>query len=143
MHHLPFKVGTSTNLNIRGIIADRNIKKGELIEKCPLILSEIKTEERYLKKTVLWKYYYEFNNKYHALVLGFGSLINHSYTPNALYHFDFKNKYIVYKSLTDIKEGEEICVNYNFIPTSQEKLPEELMDYNKHLKVGVKNAKVH
>ncbi len=35
---------------------------------------------------VLAKYFYMWNKKEMAISLGFGSLYNHSYTPNADYH---------------------------------------------------------
>ncbi len=134
MIHLPFKVGVSKELKIRGIIATKDIKKGGLIESCPLILVDIRKEEEFLKQTVLWKYYYEYNSKYHCIVLGYCSLTNHSYTPNAKYSYDFKNIRLVYRALTDIKSGDEILVNYNFFPNDKKELSPELTDFNKHYK---------
>ncbi len=133
MINLPFKLGLSPTLKIRGIIATQNIKRGEIIEKCPVIFVNRKNEEAALKQTVLWKYYYDWNKKFHCIVLGYGSLINHSYTPNARYVFDYKNKSLIYKAYKNIKPNEEITVNYNFFPTSQDPLEPFLLDYNHHV----------
>jgi uncharacterized protein len=129
--HLPFYVGISPTLKIRGIISNRDIKKGEIIENCPVVLVDM-CEEPALQKTVLWKYYYEWDDKYHCIVLGYGSLINHSYTPNARYIHDFKKQIMVYKAIKNINKGEEITVNYNYFPKSQDPLDPNLLDFNKH-----------
>ncbi len=125
-------VGKSPILKIRGIIANRDFKNGEVIEKCPVILVP-KTQENALKQTVLWKYYYEWSHKFHCIVLGYGSLINHSYTPNTRYVFDYRNTLLVYKAIKTIKIGEEILVNYNFEPHSKTPLTPDLLDFNKHV----------
>ena len=134
MINLPFKVGISKELKIRGLIAARYIKKNEIIESCPLILIDIASEGKHLEQTTLHKYYYEYNSKYDCIVLGYGGLINHSYTPNTKYTYDFKNKRIVYRALKDIKDGEEIVVNYNFVPDDKNAVPPELVDFNSHYK---------
>lgn len=131
MIHLPFSIGISPTLHIRGLIATERIKKNAIIERCPVILVPMQ-EEPFLKQTVLWKYYYEWNKQNHVIVLGYGSLINHSYTPNARYSFHYKDTELVFKALQDIAVGEEITVNYNYHPNNQEPLKEELLDYNKH-----------
>jgi uncharacterized protein len=128
---LPYILGISPTLKIRGILASRDIKKGEILEKCPIILIPLE-EFPYLSKTALNKYYYDWNQTHCCIVLGYGSLINHSYNPTAMYVFDYKNKFLVYKSIKDINKGEEITVNYNFDPSSKAKLGEELLDFNKH-----------
>lgn len=129
---LSFHVGLSPTLHIRGIIADKNIGQDEIIERCPVILIPVRTEEQFLEKTVLWKYYFEWNADNHCLLLGYGSLINHSYTPNARYTHDFRNKVMVFRAIKPIRSGEEITVNYNYFPDSQNPLEEHLLDFNKH-----------
>lgn len=124
-------------MHIRGIIATEKIKTGAIIERCPVILVPIQ-EEKNLNKTVLWRYYYEWNQKYHAITLGYGGLINHSYAPNAKYTYDYKNYFLVYRAIKDIQIGEEIFVNYNHDPDSKEKLEKELLDFNAHYKYPAK-----
>ncbi len=129
--NLPFSVGISPTLHIRGLIAGRIIKKNETIERCPIILID-KKEEPHLKQTTLWRYYYEWNNTRHCIVLGYASLINHSYKPNAIYSFDYKNKNLIFKAIKNIKSGEEILVNYNQDPDSKAPLETILTDFNSH-----------
>lgn len=100
----------------RGVIATKNIKKGEVIERAPVIVIPSK-EWKHIKKTILndWNYYWKRNGDF-AIVLGHGSLYNHSFTPNAYYKPDFKNNAMVYIALKNIKINEEILINYNGDP---------------------------
>ena len=101
----------------RGIFATRDIQKGELIHEAPVIISP-KDQYKYLKKTVLMEYVFWWGEDYTdcALALGYGSLFNHSFTPNALYKLILINKTIDFFAHTEIKAGEEILVNYNYDP---------------------------
>jgi hypothetical protein len=119
--NLPIKIGISPTLKIRCLFAAKELKKGEVIERCPVILVDIK-DEPHLEATALKNYYFEWNSKYNAVALGYGSLYNHSYEANANFSLDFKNKQIVFKAVKDIKEGEEIFINYNGEPLSTKKL---------------------
>lgn len=110
--HIPVTIGISPTLGIRGVLAARDLRKGELIEKCPLILIPV-GQEATLKQTTLGSYHYEWNNHHHALVLGYAGLCNHSYTPNVTFHIDYRNRSLNYRTLTRIKQGDELTVNYN------------------------------
>ncbi|MEO2076272.1 MAG: SET domain-containing protein [Bacillus sp. (in: firmicutes)] len=101
----------------RGIFATRDIPKGELIHVAPVIISP-KSEYKHLKKTILMDYVFWWGEDC-AVALGYGSLFNHSYTPNALYKLRHKNKTIDFVAYKDIKAGEEIMVNYNGDPEDQ------------------------
>ena len=70
----------------KGIFATRDIKTGELIEVSPVLVS-CKDEWKYLKKTILFNYCFTWGEDYEqiAIALGYGSLFNHSYTPNATF----------------------------------------------------------
>lgn len=105
----------------RGIFATRKIKKGELIHEAPVIISP-KEEYQYLKKTILVEYAFWWGEDLEecALALGYGSLFNHSYTPNALYKLNLKNKTIDIYAYRDIKSGDEILINYNGDPEDDE-----------------------
>lgn len=95
----------------RGIFAIRDIKKDELIESSPIVLSP-KSEWKYLEKTKLFYYCFHWGRDT-AIALGFGSLFNHSYTPNATFYNNEDQLTIDFYALTDIKAGEEITINYN------------------------------
>lgn len=107
----------------RGIFATRDIKKGKLIHQAPIIISP-KEEFEYIEKTVLANYVFCWGEKYEdcAIALGFGSLFNHSYTPNAKYKFKRKKETIDFYAHTDIKAGEEILINYNGNPDDKSPL---------------------
>ena len=53
-----------------------------------------------------------------GLQLGYGSLYNHSYEPNARYD-DRAPATKVFTALRDIRAGEEITVNYGGEPDSE------------------------
>ncbi|MBX4205082.1 MAG: SET domain-containing protein [Candidatus Doudnabacteria bacterium] len=97
----------------RGVFAAQNIKKGEVIEICPVIAIP-KKQSKLIRKTILDNYVFDWGVRNQpAMVLGFGSLYNHSYKPNAEHDEQVKQKVMVFKALRDIKKGEEITHNYN------------------------------
>lgn len=51
--------------------------------------------------------------KTQAVILGLGSLFNHStHLQNVGWIRDVQNKIITYRTLRDIKHGEELCISY-------------------------------
>lgn len=100
----------------RGIFAVRNIKKGEVIEICPVLTFSPK-EREHLEKTQLGHYIYPWRSTRGAcLVLGYGSIYNHSFSPNADWKQNFKTQSMVFRAIKPIKKGQEITVNYNSEP---------------------------
>ena len=62
-----------------------------------------------------------------AVALGYGSLYNHSYTPNAHYvDVDQCRKRFV--ALRDIEAGEEITINYNAVPDDRSDVGFEVLE---------------
>ena len=99
-----------------GLFANRAIATGEIIESCPL-LPLTPTERKHSEKTILNHYIYPWRSTRSAcVVFGYGSIFNHSYTPNADWKQDFRSIRMVYKAIRDIKKGEEITINYNGEP---------------------------
>ncbi len=100
----------------RGVFAAKSFKKGELVETCPVIGLSTK-ERKHLEKTQLGHYIYPWKSTRGAsLVLGFGSLYNHSFSPNADWKQNFKTQSMVFRAIKPIKKGKEITVNYNSEP---------------------------
>ena len=127
---LPIRVGISPTLNIRGLLADRFIPKGTVIEECPIILSPV-ADDKLIDKTVLGKFYFEWNDDYDCFVLGYGALMNHSDTPNARFEYGYETKTMSFVAEEDIAKGQEITINYQQ-GTTQPMHPEHL-DYNKNI----------
>lgn len=100
----------------RGVFATRDFKEGEVIEKAPII--NLDSEERKsCEKTILNYYIYPWRStRTGSVVLGYGSIYNHSFTPNADWKQNFKEKVMTYRALKPIKKGDEILVNYNGEP---------------------------
>lgn len=97
----------------RGVFATEFIKNDEIIENSPIIMLD--GEAKHLKDSQLYNYYFVSEDKESvAIALGFGSLYNHSYSPNATYIKDFDNQIIIFKAIKDIRPDEEITVNYNY-----------------------------
>lgn len=97
----------------RGVFALQNIKNGEIIECCPIIaIPEADTE--YLGQSILVTYFFYFGSKKErsGIALGFGSIYNHSYRPNAKFKIREKEKLIDFIALKNITKGEEITFNY-------------------------------
>lgn len=98
----------------RGVFASQDIQAGEVIEICP-VLEFSKSEVQLLKQTLLINYYFQWGKGLEtvAVCLGFGSLYNHSYEPNATYMKHWEEATIHFNAIKDIKRDEEITVNYN------------------------------
>ena len=106
----------------RGLFSTRTIKKGELIEISPVLISH-ENEWKHLKKTILFNYCFTWGDNYEhtAIALGYGSLFNHSYTPNAMFTYNIDNLSIDFYAIADIDTGQEITINYN--EDSEDKSP--------------------
>ncbi|MDP2598807.1 MAG: SET domain-containing protein [Candidatus Liptonbacteria bacterium] len=97
----------------RGVFTARRIKKGAILEISPVIV--LSTEDcSHVRKTVLdlYRFAWRGNRKQSAIALGFGSLFNHSYQPNAICKRGLRGKKIFFLALRDISAGEEITINY-------------------------------
>lgn len=98
----------------RGVFAARRIRAGEVIEEAPVIVVPA-SDVPALKRTALFDYYFLWGEASGeaAVCLGYGSLYNHSATPNAEYVRLFERQAIRFKALRAIEEGEEILTNYH------------------------------
>ena len=99
----------------RGVFAIKNIRAGELIEESPVL--KFPELDLYSRKGTLQlaNYVFAWSAGTVGLALGFGSIYNHSYSPNAFYKDTRDSKR--YIALTDIAAGEEITINYNGDPS--------------------------
>ena len=95
----------------RGVFARKAIEEGTIIEKVPMLV--VPDDE--LVGTKLADYAFFWGKKTVALAMGYGSIYNHSFEPNAEYQ-DTGRQTKTFIALRDIKKGEEITVNYNGDP---------------------------
>ena len=109
----------------RGVFARRPIRKGEVIETCPVLV--LPAEALGDRASLLWNYGFDWGQGKVALALGYGSLYNHSYRPNARYD-DVGPQAKSFTALRDIAPGEEITVNYNGKPGSRAKVWFEVVE---------------
>ena len=101
-----------------GVFADRPFGVGETIEVAYVIIIP-RDESRLLATTSLDSYIFQWGGGCTAVALGLGSLYNHSYTPNAQYHQDTRNRQLEFTAISPISAGEEITINYNGNPESR------------------------
>ena len=95
----------------QGVFAVTDIKKGELIERCPYIViddDDLQDENRlndYLFTSP------DVSTDY-LVVMGYGMMYNHSDDANAEWEIDSDNRFVRFSAARDIKKGEEIFQNY-------------------------------
>lgn len=90
----------------RGVFARAAIAKGETIELCPVLgLAEDDAGG------VLNDYVVDDGDGGQVLMLGYGSLYNHSDDPNAEYVLEADDAY-AFLATRDIAAGEEITITY-------------------------------
>lgn len=126
---LPFYVGKSPTLAIRGLIATEKILNGQIIERCPAIIFPKNPD--IIEQTIFDHYVFDWDDSHEALALGYGSLCNHSYERNVEVDFDYENKLIIFSALRDIKIGEELLINYN--DDSEEEIDPGYLEFDKEL----------
>lgn len=99
----------------RGVFARAFIPEGTVIERAPvLVIPAVEIDENPYD-TIITRYCFQWGHKTVAVALGYGSLYNHSYQPNAYYR-DRRNRVKEFIALRDIEPGEEITINYNGSP---------------------------
>jgi len=107
----------------RGMFAARKFMKGELIERAPVIAIDAKKWPS-AAKTILSDYAFDWgeNDEHAAISLGYISIYNHSYSPNAQLEQMEDELMMDIIAIKDIEAGEQIMVNYNGEPTNQDPL---------------------
>jgi len=115
--HNRFNIRVSRCRYGRGVFAGQDFQKGELIEVCPMLIVDD------YSATMAWvagqsdfeRYFFDFDGVF-GIALGYGSLYNHSKTPNALYIDNSKgNELIIYAS-KNIKKGYQVFIDYGYEP---------------------------
>ena len=106
----------------RGVIADEPIRKGELVERSPVLVIP-PTDRAATDGTIVFTYVFMWEHdtveedlyKHEgrsAIALGFTSLLNHSYTPNCDFIRHIDDLVIDLVAARDIEAGEELTIDY-------------------------------
>lgn len=98
----------------RGVFATVDIPANTFVEIAPVIVMN-DDDRKLLDKTLMHDYIFEWGDdkKQCCMALGYIPIYNHSYNSNCEYEMDFDDEIMRIKTITDVKENEELTVNYN------------------------------
>lgn len=102
------RVAESSPAAGRGVFATRRFDVGDEIERCPMLIAEEGNEEEL--EAGATGYVFGWGDGQTALALGYGSLYNHSYDPNAT-TLETKDELVI-TATRKIRSGDEIFINY-------------------------------
>jgi len=107
----------------RGILARRKIAQGETIERAPVIVIP-ENQWSDVENSILCEYAFDWgeHDEQAAIALGYVSIYNHSYTPNAMLEQLPDELMMEIVALKDIEADEEITINYNGDPENRDPL---------------------
>lgn len=113
MQQIPGLYILNTEKKGRGVFTAGDIFEGSTIEVCPLIIIP-EEQVQAIHETALHDYYFRWGKegKEAAILLGFGSLYNHSNEPNARAILLESDNEILIESMRTINSGEEITIDY-------------------------------
>jgi SET domain-containing protein len=89
-----------------GVFANQTFQADEVIEECYALTSQEKQTAAH------FDYYYFIVDAQDLLLLGNGSIYNHSDHPNAVFEFDPNTRTMFFRATTTIRSGEEIFISY-------------------------------
>ena len=113
MLHVPGLYIADSEGKGRGVFTARELSKGDVIEFCPLVLIP-KKEQNCIHQSILHNYYF-LSPPPHSkmcIVLGYGSIYNHAFQPNADIVFDLPNLHLEIHCISAIEPGDEILIDY-------------------------------
>ena len=99
----------------RGVFAGRAFRKGEVIEVCPVVPLP-RSQSKKCEDDALDLYVFEWPRRGFpaAVVLGYGSLYNHSVDANATFTPRPVADVMVFRAARAIEPGEQIFVDYEW-----------------------------
>ena len=123
---------TTTSIRVKqvpgkglGVFAVCDIAAEELIERCPVLV--MSKSEVWQADSLLSRYVFSWGKGKVALALGYGSLYNHSFCPNAYYQ-DRGRRCKQFRALRDIAAGEEVTINYNGLDDAESPVGFEVIE---------------
>ena len=100
----------------RGVFANRDFEKGEVVERCPVLLMPIPLQqlpEEVKSLLFSWRRLAGTPQIRHALALGFGSMYNHDNPANMRYEAERYNQVLTFITVRRVAKDEELTINYN------------------------------
>ena len=96
----------------RGVFAACSFSPGEVVEICPVVLLDLKTQPfpRQIRRLV-----YNWSKTQVALALGYGSLYNHHDQPNLTFKRNTTNQTITFSARRQIQPGAQLTISYDFL----------------------------
>lgn len=94
----------------RGVFTSVTREKEEIIEKACVIEMNVKEIEKCMLKDYI--FLNPFQSKNCFIVLGYGSLYNHSDEPNVHYYYDKALGMMIFEAIRKIEEHEELYICY-------------------------------
>lgn len=101
-----------------GVFAKVRIPADTEIERVPVLVLPQAQLAHLQNGGILGDYAFTWSATEAAIALGYGSLYNHAYEPNAIY-VDRAPRLKIFLALRDIQAHEEITINYNGEPDSR------------------------
>ncbi|MDX1478432.1 MAG: SET domain-containing protein-lysine N-methyltransferase [Saprospiraceae bacterium] len=111
LQHVPGLYFAPSEIHGRGVFCASDLHDGDVIEICPVVVLD-KGDATWLQTSRLFEYYFIWASGKPAITLGFGSLYNHSETPNADFIPDYGADAIVFIAQSNIPAGHEITIDY-------------------------------
>ncbi|KAF2272714.1 protein methyltransferase [Westerdykella ornata] len=136
LHRCPNLVIKSDTPKGRGVFASAPIPAKTIIDVCPVLVLGLEENKEHIEKSSLYHYTYNWpipisspspsssspspsgphspkTETHQALILGLGSMFNHStHSQNVVWERDIVRQIVTYRALRDIAEGEELCISY-------------------------------
>ena len=98
-----------SSIHGRGVFTVGPLSRGSIVEACPALVLSV---DDIRDNGTLSFYVYDWGDERVALALGYGSLYNHSESPNAYAEIDHVRNMIIIKALRRIEADEEVTLNY-------------------------------
>lgn len=113
MMHIPHLYIADTGTMGRGVYTAAELSPGDFIESCPIIKLPT-AQNNLIDQTIVYDYYFAWKEDgyFGCIVLGYGSLYNHSADANAKFTTDYVDDRIKIECQKPISAGDEITIDY-------------------------------
>ncbi|KAF2013839.1 protein methyltransferase [Aaosphaeria arxii CBS 175.79] len=105
----------------RGVFASKNIPAKTILDVSPVLVLGQEENVKHIEHTSLYHYTYNWpivdkdgqKKVAQAVIFGLGSMFNHSLQDqNVVWERDAERLIVTYRTLHDVKAGEELCISY-------------------------------